>query len=65
MKKKTKVDEDKCIGCGLCVTIDPDTFELDPETGKSKVKNPQGKDDKKTEEAEENCPVDAISIEEE
>ncbi len=35
------IDEEKCIGCGVCVTLcSRDVFEFDFEKNKSKVKNP-------------------------
>lgn len=54
-----KVDQSKCIGCGLCVSLCPDVFELDDE-GKSRVKNPEGECN--LEEAANSCPVGAISL---
>jgi len=56
-----KVDEKKCIGCGLCESICPNVFTL--KDGKSKVKDKEG--DKRfncAKEAAESCPVSAISI---
>lgn len=53
------VDKKKCIGCGLCVSLCPEVFQLDEE-GKSVVKNSQGKCE--VEEAVESCPVGAIEI---
>ncbi|MFP4045552.1 MAG: ferredoxin [Candidatus Aenigmatarchaeota archaeon] len=54
-----EVDEDACIGCGSCVAVAPDIFELG-DNGKAKVK-----EDEATEEAKEAatvCPVDAITV---
>jgi len=48
-----KVDQEKCIGCGACVSVCPDTFEL--KDGKSVTKS-----DKDCDEAVNMCPVDAI-----
>jgi len=28
---KTAVDKNACIGCGICVDICPEVFELDPQ----------------------------------
>lgn len=58
-----KVDRKKCIGCGLCVSVVPEVFELDSE-GKSIVKDAKACKDnmKKCKEAAEGCPVNAISI---
>jgi len=57
-----KVNKEKCIGCGLCVSVCPDVFELGDD-GKSQVKKGascEGKDCCK--EAAEGCPVDAITV---
>jgi len=54
-----KVDKKKCIGCGLCAGLCPETFQMDLD-GKSEVikdeVTPCAKD------AAEQCPVDAISV---
>ena len=34
--KKIKVDKQKCLGCGLCINLCPEVFEL--KDGKSQVK---------------------------
>jgi len=51
-----KVDKEKCIGCGACVALCPDVFEL--EDGKAHVK--QGKENESCEDAVNTCPVKAI-----
>jgi len=51
-----KVTSD-CIGCGACVSICPEGFEMD--NGKAKVKNAKAKCVK---EAVDSCPVNAIKI---
>ncbi len=60
---KVIVDKDKCIGCGTCVALCPEAFEL-AEDGKAKVK--ESADAKKLEkgikEAIDACPVQAISF---
>jgi len=64
--KKVIVDEEKCIGCGSCSMIAPDAFDFDSEKGKSVVKEgAESTDSEKIKQATENCPVQAISIEEE
>jgi ferredoxin len=58
------IDEDKCIGCGNCQEICPAVFALDEEIGKSRVIDPDACDYADCcEAAEENCPVEAITIE--
>ena len=64
MNKKVIVNQETCIGCNTCPMLDPDTFELDQETYKAKVKK-QPQDFSKAESAVAACPVAAISIEEE
>ena len=57
-----KVDKEKCIGCGTCVSLCPDVFEL-KEDGKSHVR--PGADCEKAgccKEAADSCPVDAIAL---
>jgi ferredoxin len=54
-----KVDKNKCIGCGLCVSMCPDVFKMDDE-GKSVVISQDNKECAK--EAVASCPVKAISI---
>jgi ferredoxin len=59
------VNEEICIGCGRCMEICPAVFYLNEAIGKSEVIDPDGCDFAGCcEAAEENCPVDAISIEE-
>lgn len=58
MPIKLKVDEDACIGCGLCVGSHPDTFDFN-EDGKAVVHGDIEETD--AEDAIANCPVGAIS----
>jgi len=58
-----KVDPNKCIGCGLCVSMCPDAFEL-KDDGKAHVKDAKACDsggcDCKS--IAESCPVQAITV---
>lgn len=58
-----KVDEDKCIGCGACVAICEEAFEL--KEGKAIPVRTETEELDCEREAAEGCPVEAISIEEE
>ena len=49
------VDKEKCIGCGACVAVCPEGFEM--KDGKAKVNG----DAQCSKEAEAGCPVGAIS----
>jgi ferredoxin len=57
------VDQDICIGCGRCEEICPAVFHLDEVTGKSLVIDSEACEFVGCcEAAEENCPVEAISL---
>lgn len=62
---KVKINKNKCLGCGLCLSIAPYIFEFG-EDGKSKIK--EGAHLEKNKEliiqAKENCPTQAIESEE-
>ena len=60
---KFKVDEDLCIGCGACEATCPEVFELDADVSKIKLNPVPEEFQKDALEAEENCPVQAISHE--
>ena len=55
------VDQEKCIGCGLCTSICPEVFEMDDD-GKSHVKDPKACTKPNCKEAAESCPVQAITL---
>jgi len=57
---KVSVDKKKCIGCGACVSICPDGFEMGDD-GKSKAKKKDCNLDC-CKEAKEICPVEAIKL---
>jgi len=57
---KPKVDEDLCIGCGVCSQVCPEVFEIGPD-GKSKVKADADLNAACIQDAIDQCPVGAIS----
>jgi ferredoxin len=60
---EVKVNKEKCIGCGYCVSVCPEVFELGDD-GKSSVKDGVNFSEYESQikEAKEGCPVGAIEI---
>ena len=63
MAKKIEVDQELCIGCGACVNLCPEVFELQDD-GKSRVIKQKGCKDCDCEMIVNSCPVGAIRTEE-
>ena len=61
---KVKVDADTCTGCELCVDTSPKVFEMKDGVATPKVAVVPPDAEAATREAAENCPVEAIKIEE-
>ena len=61
---KATVDEETCIGCGLCAETCPEVFEMDDDMARVKVNEVPEDLAETCREAAENCPVEAIQIEE-
>lgn len=62
MIMKFKVDAETCIACGACEETCPEVFEVDDHST-VKVEEVSGDLEASALEAEEGCPVDAISHE--
>ena len=62
--KKVNVSQDRCIGCGACVAIDPEHFEFNEE-GKSSVITNENLESENLVNAIESCPTSAIEMIEE
>ena len=54
---------DNCIGCGACVSIDPEHFDFN-ENGLSSVIKNENLESENLQNAMHSCPVNAISISE-
>ncbi len=59
--KKLNVNEN-CIGCGMCISIDPEHFEI--VDGLSQAVNNENLDSEALNDAIGSCPTNAIEIEE-
>jgi len=69
--QKIKIDQDACIGARVCESVCSEVFEMNPEN-KSRIVEEYRKDSEDegeapddlgcVKEAEEGCPVDAISV---
>ena len=58
------VDEETCIGYGLCAETCPEVFEMNDDKAQVKVDEVPEAVRETCKEAAENCPVEAIQIEE-
>jgi len=56
------IDEDACIGCGVCSDMCPKVFSMEDEVAIVTVAEIPEDQEECAEEAAESCPVDAISI---
>jgi ferredoxin len=60
---KAVVDKETCIGCGLCPSICSDVFSMDDDGKAIAIAGEISEASAETaEEARDNCPVSAISI---
>ncbi|NQU39571.1 MAG: ferredoxin [Lentisphaerae bacterium] len=61
---KATIDSDACVGCGLCPDTCSAVFEMDGDLARVTVEDvPIGEEDA-CRDAAQNCPVDAIMIDE-
>jgi ferredoxin len=61
---RVMVDEETCIGCGLCAETCPEVFEMNDDKARVKVDEVSDELAESCKEAAENCPVEAIRTEE-
>lgn len=58
---KALVNKELCVGCGLCVSMNPEVFEMDEDGLATAVKETE--DEALLQENIDSCPVSAISKE--
>ncbi|MDY6862462.1 MAG: ferredoxin [Thermodesulfobacteriota bacterium] len=63
MKKKVYIDQDECIGCGLCEESLPDVFRIDS-NGISEVIDQDEFDEEAVQDVIDECPVECLRWEE-
>jgi len=56
------INEDKCIGCGVCASMLEQVYEMDDDKGVAVVKNYENVSKEDIEETIDACPVEAISL---
>ena len=59
---KARVDQDTCIGCGLCPELVPEIFEMVGEKATAKVNDIPPALEPDCRSAAEQCPVAAIKV---
>ncbi|MDR1731145.1 MAG: ferredoxin [Synergistaceae bacterium] len=60
---KISIDQQRCIGCGVCSQVCPEIFRLDEAAGLAVLLSSE-KDAPGLAEAESSCPVSCIRVEE-
>lgn len=61
---KPMIDRQKCIGCGSCMVLAPEAFELDEQNISTVKETWVNVPDEKLLQATQGCPVQAITIHE-
>ena len=59
---KAVVDQEKCIGCGLCAQVAPDIYEMQGDKAVTKIDEIPGEKVEEATNGAEQCPVDAIVV---
>ena len=58
---KARVNQELCVGCGLCASMNPEVFQMDENGLATAVKETE--DEALLQESIDSCPVSAISKE--
>lgn len=61
---KARVDPDVCTGCGICIDMCPEVFDLQDDVSVVTVETVPPEYEATVREAAEACPVDAIAVDE-
>lgn len=60
---RVRIDEDLCVGCGLCVNTCPDIFVMKEDKAVTKVSVVPSGSEESAKQSKDECPVEAIIIE--
>ena len=61
---KVRVDPDLCTGCGVCIELCPEVFELQDDVSVATVSEVPAEHEDAVREAADACPVEAILVDE-
>jgi ferredoxin len=56
-----KIDEETCIGCGVCASMLDSVYEMDDDNGVATVKDATGGTEEEIQETIDACPVACIT----
>ena len=59
---KVKVDQELCVGCGLCVNTCPDVFEMKEDKAIVLLEAINADKEECSKQAKDECPVEAIYV---
>jgi ferredoxin len=59
---KATVDQETCIGCGLCAQVAPDVYEMDGDKAVVTMSDIPADKEETAREGAEQCPVNAIAV---
>jgi len=60
---KVHVDAETCVGCGTCVDVCPEIFEMPDDVAVAKTEDVPASSQNTCSEAADACPVEAIIVE--
>ncbi len=61
MNKTVSINEEECSGCGSCVELCPEVFQMKEGEEKAEVIKPEGGPEDQIQEAVDTCPCECIS----